>query len=93
MVTGHCHIRFKATHRILQPAQIPADLVDKLERLALVDFRTKQGLACLEKAIIFADQLHVVDTSGVEPMDSVLEDRYGTESYEKQLVCMFSSQL
>lgn len=56
-------------------AQIPADLVDKLERLALVDFRTKQGLECLQKAIRFADQLHVVDTSGVEPMDSVLEDR------------------
>ncbi|XP_068995334.1 glutamyl-tRNA(Gln) amidotransferase subunit C, mitochondrial-like [Embiotoca jacksoni] len=58
-----------------QPAQIPADLVDKLERLALVDFRTKQGLSCLEKAVRFADQLHVVDTSRVEPMDSVLEDR------------------
>ncbi|CAG5923026.1 unnamed protein product [Menidia menidia] len=57
------------------PTKIPADLVDKLERLALVDFRTKQGLDCLEKAIRFADQLHVVDTSGVEPMDSVLEDR------------------
>ncbi|XP_071338994.1 glutamyl-tRNA(Gln) amidotransferase subunit C, mitochondrial isoform X2 [Trachinotus anak] len=58
-----------------KPAPIPADLVDKLERLALVDFRTKQGLACLEKAVRSADQLHVVDTSGVEPMDSVLEDR------------------
>ncbi|XP_030593592.1 glutamyl-tRNA(Gln) amidotransferase subunit C, mitochondrial [Archocentrus centrarchus] len=57
------------------PAHIPADLVDKLERLALVDFRTKQGVACLEKAIRFADQLHAVDTTGVEPMDSVLEDR------------------
>ncbi|XP_034398030.1 glutamyl-tRNA(Gln) amidotransferase subunit C, mitochondrial [Cyclopterus lumpus] len=57
------------------PAHLPADLVDQLERLALVDFPTKQGLACLEKAIRFADQLHVVDTSGVEPMDSVLEDR------------------
>ncbi|XP_074527298.1 glutamyl-tRNA(Gln) amidotransferase subunit C, mitochondrial [Halichoeres trimaculatus] len=57
------------------PSQIPADLVDKLERLALVDFRTKQGLDCLEKAIRFADQLHVVNTTGVEPMDSVLEDR------------------
>lgn len=54
--------------------------MDKLERLALVDFRTKQGLECLEKAIRFADQLHVVDTSGVEPMDSVLEDRWETES-------------
>lgn len=68
---------FLKQHTIyLQPAQITADLVDKLERLALVDFRTKQGLECLEKAIRFADQLHVVDTSGVEPMDSVLEDRY-----------------
>lgn len=56
-------------------AQISHDLVDKLERLALVDFRTKQGLECLQKAIRFADQLHVVDTSGVEPMVSVLEDR------------------
>lgn len=64
----------------LQSAQIPADLVDKLERLALVDFRTKQGLECLQKAIRFADQLHVVDTSGVEPMDSVLEDRYNTDN-------------
>uniref|UniRef100_A0A3Q2Y2T1 Glutamyl-tRNA(Gln) amidotransferase subunit C, mitochondrial n=1 Tax=Hippocampus comes TaxID=109280 RepID=A0A3Q2Y2T1_HIPCM len=57
------------------PTPVAADLVDKLERLALVDFRTKEGLACLEKAIRFAAQLHVVDTSGVEPMDSVLEDR------------------
>ncbi|XP_034094036.1 LOW QUALITY PROTEIN: glutamyl-tRNA(Gln) amidotransferase subunit C, mitochondrial-like [Gymnodraco acuticeps] len=57
------------------PVHIPADLVDQLERLALVDFRSKQGLACLEEAIRFADQLHAVDTSGVEPMDSVLEDR------------------
>ncbi|XP_068422600.1 glutamyl-tRNA(Gln) amidotransferase subunit C, mitochondrial [Clinocottus analis] len=57
------------------PARLSTDLVDQLERLALVDFRTKQGLACLEKAIRFADQLHVLDTSGVEPMDSVLEDR------------------
>lgn len=63
------------TPLISQCAKISADLVDKLERLALVDFRTKQGLECLEKAIRFADQLHVVDTSGVEPMDSVLEDR------------------
>uniref|UniRef100_A0A3Q3GEW3 Glutamyl-tRNA(Gln) amidotransferase subunit C, mitochondrial n=1 Tax=Kryptolebias marmoratus TaxID=37003 RepID=A0A3Q3GEW3_KRYMA len=59
---------------VLEEQLPPADLVDKLERLALVDFRTKQGLACLEKAVRFAGQLHAVDTSGVEPMDSVLED-------------------
>lgn len=40
-----------------------------------MDFRNQEGLACLEKAIRFADQLHVVDTDGVDPMDSVLEER------------------
>ncbi len=50
--------------------------MDKLERLALVDFGSKEGVDCLEKAIRFADQLHVINTDGVEPMDSVLEDRY-----------------
>ncbi|XP_062237000.1 glutamyl-tRNA(Gln) amidotransferase subunit C, mitochondrial-like [Platichthys flesus] len=72
---GELYTFLTNTSLILQPTRIPADLVDKLERLALVDFRTKEGLACLEKAIRFADQLHVVDTSGIEPMDSVLEDR------------------
>ncbi|KAL0979327.1 hypothetical protein UPYG_G00183690 [Umbra pygmaea] len=57
------------------PNEVPADLVDKLERLALVDFPNQEGLACLKKSIRFADQLHVVNTEGVEPMDSVLEDR------------------
>ncbi|XP_056275453.1 glutamyl-tRNA(Gln) amidotransferase subunit C, mitochondrial [Pseudoliparis swirei] len=57
------------------PARLPAALLEQLERLALVEFPPQQGLACLEEAIRFADQLHVVDTSGVEPMDSVLEDR------------------
>ncbi len=50
--------------------------MDKLERLALVDFGSKEGVDSLEKAIRFADQLHVINTDGVEPMDSVLEDRY-----------------
>ncbi|XP_051971933.1 glutamyl-tRNA(Gln) amidotransferase subunit C, mitochondrial-like [Xyrauchen texanus] len=57
------------------PTKISPDLLDKLERLALVDFGSKEGVDCLEKAIRFADQLHVVNTNGVEPMDSVLEDR------------------
>ncbi|XP_046872743.1 glutamyl-tRNA(Gln) amidotransferase subunit C, mitochondrial isoform X1 [Hypomesus transpacificus] len=60
---------------LTQPAGVSADLVDKLERLALVDFRNQEGLVCLEKAIQFANQLHAVNTDGVEPMDSVLEDR------------------
>lgn len=51
------------------------ELLDHLERLALVDFRNWEGVQRLEKAIQFADQLHAVNTEGVEPMDSVLEDR------------------
>nr|XP_006129127.1 glutamyl-tRNA(Gln) amidotransferase subunit C, mitochondrial [Pelodiscus sinensis] len=54
---------------------LTVEVLDHLERLALVDFRTLEGVQRLEKAIQFADQLHAVNTQGVEPMDSVLEDR------------------
>ncbi|XP_060740224.1 glutamyl-tRNA(Gln) amidotransferase subunit C, mitochondrial [Tachysurus vachellii] len=64
-----------AERQLPSPTKVSLDLVDKLERLALVDFGSQEGVECLEKAIRFADQLHVVDTDGVEPMDSVLEDR------------------
>uniref|UniRef100_A0A8D0BJB5 Glutamyl-tRNA(Gln) amidotransferase subunit C, mitochondrial n=1 Tax=Salvator merianae TaxID=96440 RepID=A0A8D0BJB5_SALMN len=55
--------------------KVTLELLDHLEHLALVDFRNKEGVECLEKAIEFAEQLHTVNTAGVEPMDSVLEDR------------------
>lgn len=61
--------------KMTQPTQVPGEVVDKLERLALVDFQNQEGVECLEKAIQFADQLHSVDSAGVEPMDSVLYDR------------------
>ncbi|XP_072520765.1 glutamyl-tRNA(Gln) amidotransferase subunit C, mitochondrial [Salminus brasiliensis] len=64
-----------AESQLPPPTKVSPDLVDKLERLALVDFENQEGVDCLEKAIRFADQLHVVNTEGVEPMDSVLEDR------------------
>ncbi|XP_036455164.1 glutamyl-tRNA(Gln) amidotransferase subunit C, mitochondrial [Colossoma macropomum] len=64
-----------AESQLPPPTKVSLDLVDKLERLALVDFGNQEGVNCLEKAIRFADQLHVVNTDGVEPMDSVLEDR------------------
>ncbi|KAK2174996.1 hypothetical protein NP493_755g01043 [Ridgeia piscesae] len=51
------------------------ELVNQLERVALVDFATQEGVTRLDRAIRFADQLHQVDTTGVEPMDSVLDDR------------------
>uniref|UniRef100_UPI00398E5749 glutamyl-tRNA(Gln) amidotransferase subunit C, mitochondrial n=1 Tax=Pristiophorus japonicus TaxID=55135 RepID=UPI00398E5749 len=55
--------------------QVSMEMIDHLERLALVDFRNQEGVERLVNAIQFANQLHVVDTEGVEPMDSVLEDR------------------
>nr|XP_056715806.1 glutamyl-tRNA(Gln) amidotransferase subunit C, mitochondrial [Euleptes europaea] len=55
--------------------KVTLELLDHLERLALVDFRNQEGVERLEKAIEFADQLHSVNTDGVEPLDSVLEDR------------------
>eukprot|EP00069_Balaena_mysticetus_P001282 bmy_15178T0 len=44
-------------------------------RLALVDVSSQEAVARLEKAIAFADRLRAVDTDGVEPKESVLEDR------------------
>ncbi|XP_035381838.1 glutamyl-tRNA(Gln) amidotransferase subunit C, mitochondrial-like [Electrophorus electricus] len=68
-------VSWKIENSVLpQRTKISPDLVDKLESLALVDFGNQEGVNCLEEAIRFADQLHVVNTDGVEPMDSVLEN-------------------
>ncbi|XP_073529591.1 glutamyl-tRNA(Gln) amidotransferase subunit C, mitochondrial isoform X1 [Phyllobates terribilis] len=58
-----------------QDCHVSADVIDHLERLALVDFRNQEGVERLERAIHFANQLHNVNTEGVEPLSSVLEDR------------------
>uniref|UniRef100_A0A2K6F3J5 Glutamyl-tRNA(Gln) amidotransferase subunit C, mitochondrial n=1 Tax=Propithecus coquereli TaxID=379532 RepID=A0A2K6F3J5_PROCO len=55
--------------------RVTAEVMEHLERLALVDFGSREAVAWLEKAIAFADRLHAVHTDGVEPMESVLEDR------------------
>ncbi|KAM7034355.1 glutamyl-tRNA(Gln) amidotransferase subunit C, mitochondrial [Acridotheres tristis] len=71
--SGHRH----SGHRPQAPPQqkVSVEVLDHLEHLALVDFRDSEGVERLQKAIQFADQLHEVNTDGVEPMDSVLEDR------------------
>ncbi|XP_070618358.1 glutamyl-tRNA(Gln) amidotransferase subunit C, mitochondrial isoform X2 [Erythrolamprus reginae] len=56
--------------------KITLELLDHLERLALVDFRNWEGVHRLESAVEFAEQLQEVNTDGVEPMESVLEDRH-----------------
>ncbi|XP_068094797.1 glutamyl-tRNA(Gln) amidotransferase subunit C, mitochondrial isoform X2 [Hyperolius riggenbachi] len=55
-------------------SHITPEVIDHLERLALVDFRNQEGVQRLQNAIIFADHLHNVNTDGVEPLASVLEN-------------------
>lgn len=54
--------------------QVDSKLVAHLERLSLVDFSNEEGVRRLEEAIRFAQPLKDVDTTGIEPMISVLED-------------------
>ncbi|XP_072271605.1 glutamyl-tRNA(Gln) amidotransferase subunit C, mitochondrial [Pyxicephalus adspersus] len=58
-----------------QDSHVTPELIDHLERLALVDFRNQEGVQRLQSAVNFANQLHHVNTDGIEPLDSVLEDR------------------
>ena len=44
--------------------------------MALVDFPAEVGVQRLEEVLRFADRLSLVDTTGVAPLESVLEDRY-----------------
>lgn len=55
--------------------ELDDNMIQHLERLSLVDFNNEAGVERLRNAIEYANQLHMVDTEGVEPMYSVLEDR------------------
>ncbi|XP_027570099.1 glutamyl-tRNA(Gln) amidotransferase subunit C, mitochondrial [Pipra filicauda] len=72
---GHSGHGGHGAHRPPPQQKVSVEVLDHLEHLALVDFRDSEGVERLQKAIEFADQLHEVNTDGVEPMDSVLEDR------------------
>lgn len=63
------------THPPQERGRITGDVIEHLERLALVDFGSREAVARLERAVAFADRLRAVDTDGVQPMESVLEDR------------------
>ncbi|KAF5288461.1 hypothetical protein FQR65_LT02113 [Abscondita terminalis] len=55
--------------------KIDANTIAHLERLSLVDCANKKGIETLEDAIAFADQILQVDTKGIEPLITPLEDR------------------
>lgn len=60
----------------LKVPAIDDETIDHLERLSLVNFSNQAARERLTRAVEFANQLQLVDTTGVEPMASVLEDRY-----------------
>lgn len=54
--------------------RIDNNTIELLERLSLVDCVNKEDIKTLEAAIDFADQIFEVDTKGVLPLVTVLED-------------------
>ncbi|XP_014664950.1 PREDICTED: glutamyl-tRNA(Gln) amidotransferase subunit C, mitochondrial-like [Priapulus caudatus] len=62
-------------NKLTEETLIDNETIDHLERMSLVDFNNQAGIDRLNKAIRFADQLQLVNTTGVEPMDTVLENR------------------
>lgn len=54
---------------------VPGRVAAQLQRLALVDPGGPEALARLEAAVAFAGRLRALDTAGVAPLESLLEDR------------------
>lgn len=57
-----------------KPMKLDQDTVELLERLSLVDFSNAESVVRLEEAVNFASAILSVDTTGVEPMVTPLED-------------------
>ena len=55
--------------------EIDLQLVEQLERISLVKFNNETGLKWLKDSVRSANQLLQVNTEGVEPFYSFLEDR------------------
>ncbi|XP_055677163.1 glutamyl-tRNA(Gln) amidotransferase subunit C, mitochondrial [Lutzomyia longipalpis] len=60
--------------RLKPKISIDEDTIHLLERLSLVNIESKEALKIVEDSIAFADQILDIDTEGVEPLYTVLED-------------------
>lgn len=56
---------------LVQPPELDEKLVEHLERLSFVKFSNQAAKDHLQKAIRYANQLSLVNTAGVEPMERV----------------------
>eukprot|EP00095_Tigriopus_kingsejongensis_P012549 snap_masked-scaffold821_size92673-processed-gene-0.5 protein:Tk12549 transcript:snap_masked-scaffold821_size92673-processed-gene-0.5-mRNA-1 annotation:"gatc_brafl ame: full" len=57
-----------------EPVEVDPGLLKHLERLSLVNFSNEEAIKRLEEAIHFAQPLEDVNTDGVAPMYTVLEE-------------------
>uniref|UniRef100_A0A0M3HSM1 Glutamyl-tRNA(Gln) amidotransferase subunit C, mitochondrial n=2 Tax=Ascaris TaxID=6251 RepID=A0A0M3HSM1_ASCLU len=57
-----------------EPPIFDRRLITHLERLSLVRFSDEEAVAHLRKAVKYANQLKLLNTTGVEPMETVIED-------------------
>lgn len=55
--------------------KVEKNTIALLERLSLVKCDTVEGVKVLEDSISFADQILHINTEGVEPLYTVLEDQ------------------
>nr|CAH7712158.1 unnamed protein product [Callosobruchus chinensis] len=55
--------------------QIDKDTIALLERLSLVDCENEQAVKTIESALEFAEQIFEVDTTNVDPLITVLENK------------------
>lgn len=54
---------------------LDVNTISLLERLSLVKCDTQEGVTVLEDAITFANKIIHIDTSNIEPMVTVLENK------------------
>ena len=66
----YCYVVF-----LYQTSDIDVELVSHLERLSLVNFDDSAAVDCLRQAISLAETLQQVDTSGVEPLETLHEQQ------------------
>ncbi|XP_075973445.1 glutamyl-tRNA(Gln) amidotransferase subunit C, mitochondrial [Anticarsia gemmatalis] len=57
------------------PVKVDRNTISLLERLSLVKYDTPEGVKILEDSITFANKILHINTDGVEPLYSVLEDK------------------
>ena len=65
----------KPKEETVAPKKISLEIIQHLERLSLVNFANSEGIERLEAAILLADKIKDVDTVGVAPLYTILEEK------------------